>query len=156
MKNIIKLSIFLLTSVIIVVPVFAQDCQKVSGKQIEVEKALPLDTNNYQGWQKIELKRFSFYVPKELNSVESDCTDSECYHFKSKDFLLSVDTHIDAYQPSFESKYPSYCEKYIWIDVNKREFFTPYRAYFFDPSDSKKLAFQTSYAAAVISATSLA
>jgi len=112
-----KLTISLFIITISFIGVFAQKPQQKTKSSEEIEVAKPINPDEYKDWQKIETKCFSIYAPKELKQKKVKCIDSAfCDDFVSENLVLGVDINVDAGYATFEKEYPSYSEKYIWID----------------------------------------
>jgi hypothetical protein len=71
------------------------------------------DLRQYEGWQKIELGWFSFYLPKEVKRVESGkrCWDSTCQSFESTEFVMKIDDSFDVRYPRYQRRFESYKDK---------------------------------------------
>jgi hypothetical protein len=116
-KIMTKITISLLIIIISFIGISAQQTQQKAKISEEIEVAKPINPDEYKDWQKIETKYFSLYMPKELKQKEGKCIDSAfCDKFISENLFLGVDINVDANYATFERSYPSYSERYFWID----------------------------------------
>lgn len=98
------------------VAALGQSAHRISGNVPSVDSEKQLKDEDYKDWRKIELRRFSFYVPPGLIQTDVKCVESGCYTFKVDSMVVGVDVNPDAYRPSYERKFASYKEKRFWVD----------------------------------------
>jgi hypothetical protein len=111
MKSAILLAIIFASSII---PCLAQ---KNADESSPIETVKPFDAKNYKDWQEIKLfNKFSFYIPPSLKKKEFKGIHGVDYDFIDENLSLNIDTDLAAGYPTFEKQYPSYWEKYVWID----------------------------------------
>jgi len=90
------------------------------------------NTITQNNWKKIDLERFSFYVPPELKSLEAKGIDSEVWIYSSDNLEIIIDLGIYSRDSSDFKKEPSYQEKKIKIDGKKGIIF-----FFYNKHDKK-------------------
>ncbi len=102
-------AVFLCLFFISTASVFSQSNQKTIVKKDEA----------FKDWQRIELKLFSFLIPKSFKQIETRCYESGCYSFKDADISLNIDINYDAFRPNVERNYTDYKENIYDIDNGK-------------------------------------
>ena len=119
MNRSIKVLIILILTISFPV-VSAQECRKYKpGDRVEVKEGESFDIKDYEGWQKIDLPKISFYVPVELKESKEGKSrhPGTFFEYVSEDFRLGLELSNSAYTPNiFDKESPSYCERYTWID----------------------------------------
>src|SRR5437868_2834418 len=102
---------FLLILLLSGVASFGQDCRKINDPNQTSVKVGAFDPKEYEGWKKVETRRFSFYIPPETSGGEKKCMEGGCYEFAGPDFILTIDINSAAGRPTYERKnYPSFCQ----------------------------------------------
>jgi hypothetical protein len=76
----------------------------------------PFIKKDYEGWHKVKSNFFTFYVPTSLMEKKVKCIEGGCYTFENENLSLNIDINYDAGYPTFEKQYPSYSEKFVYID----------------------------------------
>lgn len=99
-------------------PIFvgAQDCPERKTPESRIPVETKFDADEYSGWEKFQMRGFSIYLPATFRRVETKCLDTECYEFASDFGVLKIDASPAAGYPTFEKKWPRFCEEFYWIN----------------------------------------
>jgi hypothetical protein len=99
---------------LILVPCLAQ---KKADNEVIIEKSKTFNVKDYEGWQKISIDEFSFYVPKDFKLEKKMGIDLECWEHETDSVHLKIYSGARFPEHSYSIKQRStFNEKSLYIN----------------------------------------
>ena len=91
--------------------------QKELDKKVENTKSKTFNVKDYEGWQKISIDKFSFYVPKDFKVDKKRGIDLGYWGYKTNnlDLMIYSGSRLPK-RSSVEENFPTYKEESLYIN----------------------------------------